>query len=106
MTLEIASKRDLPNCMYGYKRRAIARRQIARWASHLLSGFFYRAVELLEYGLHISYPLACTGSGVLHLLHVTARNCAANGFTIRRHCTSFRSGGNLAGLLRRCFLSC
>src|SRR4026207_543135 len=39
MTLEITRERDLPNCMDGYKRRAIARRQITRWTSHYFPAF-------------------------------------------------------------------
>src|SRR6185369_13214048 len=63
MTLEIASKSDLPNCVHGNKRRAIARRKITRWASHRISVEVY----LPAFFMALSSCLSADCTSLTHL---------------------------------------
>src|SRR5215510_10605465 len=66
MTLQITGKRDLPNCMHGHKRRAIARRQITRWISHRISVEVYFPAFFIALSSCLS--AACTSATHLRAL--------------------------------------
>src|SRR6185295_7104678 len=68
VTLEITRESDLPNRVYRYKRRAVTRRKITRWASHRINS----RLMPTDYFFFLVAPSSCLSADCTSDIHLRA----------------------------------